>query len=138
VTAGVLYTAEIPRRKAGNNIPSNQKPQANLEHFAASRHGYTRSKRIATIQTWIAIGFTVFAALILIRFISPEAKVLVTFFGISAAVVEVARLDPMQKEPPDEGRGRTGNVRLRRARIGMALWSGRSPTVHRNDKQSCL
>ena len=44
----------------------------------------------------MAIGFPLFAALILIRFTSPEAKVLVTFFGISAAV-EGALLDPMQR-----------------------------------------
>lgn len=91
-------TAEISRRRwLGTNIPSDQKSQANLGHFAASRHWYTRGKRIATIQIWVVIGFPLFAALILIRFTSPEAKVLVTFFGISAAVVEVAPLDPMQK-----------------------------------------
>jgi len=80
-----------------NNIPSNQDSKENLEHFAASRHWYTRGKRIAAIQTWIAIGFPLVAAIIVTVFTSQEAKVWVTFFSISAAVVEAVLLDPMQK-----------------------------------------
>jgi hypothetical protein len=42
---------------ARNNIPFNQKSQAKLEHFAASRHWYTRGKRIATIHHGLRLAF---------------------------------------------------------------------------------
>lgn len=79
-----------------NGIGTRQNSPANLKLLAAQRVFYSRAKKIAAVQAWMAGLCPVFGAVM--TAFRPEADVWAAMIGVGAALADTAWLDPKQSE----------------------------------------
>ena len=79
-----------------NGIGSRQNSPENLKLLAAQRVFYSRAKKIAAVQAWMAGVCPVFGAVL--TALRPEADVWAALIGVGAALADTAWLDPRQAE----------------------------------------
>ena len=90
-----------------NDIPSRQDEPRSVRLLAAQRYYYSRAKQVAGVQFLVAVCAP--AALVLIDYWSPAARIWVAFVGLTLTVVDTALLDSIK----DSYRGRGADIQER-------------------------